>query len=346
KITNLRTNLAYNITKHHRVSVNHKFEMTDRNDTDLLNPKDKRLKTTSEVSQHILSASYEAITWNERLKTNVFGKYSMLNNNQTRPAVELVNGSNEIVYHQVKNRDNNFGYGAALAYTILPEIVFIASSERTFVNPTEEQLYGASEKNIVGNSGLRAEEYLNVNAGVRLGRFSFGEHHLSLYGSAFWRNGKEKIALEVNENLSENEVEVSQFVNLGKTQSRGFEAEINYLYANKLNAMISFSKFNALLKERYNEVGTENRFYNAQIPNEPFFNVNGNVQYRINNLFQKHSVLNLHYNTGYVASFRTVWPISEWFTTPRQFTHDFGVSYRPPNGKLVVSVDAKNMFNA
>ncbi len=346
KITNLRTNLAYNITNNHRVSVNHKFEMTDRDDTDLLNPVDDRLKTITDVSQHILSASYEAITLNERLKTNIFGKYSMMNNKQVKPVVETVNGEASIVYNQTKNQDNNIGYGLAVAYTILPEVVFIGSTERTFVNPTEEQLYGASEKNIVGNASLQPEEYLNINAGMRLGRFSFGKHHVSFYGSAFWRNGKEKIALEVNENLSENEVEMSQFVNLGKTQSRGFEAEINYLYGNSLNAMVSFSKFNALLKERYNQFGTENRFYNVQIPNEPFFNVNGNVQYRINNVIQKKSILNLHYNTGYVAPFRTVWPESEWFTTPSQFTHDFGVSYRPPSGKLVVSFDAKNMFNA
>ena len=346
KITNLRTNLAYNITNNHRVSVNHKFEMTDRDDTDLLNPVDDRLKTITDVSQHILSASYEAITLNERLKTNIFGKYSMMNNKQVKPLVETVNGEASIVYNQTKNQDNNIGYGLAVAYTILPEVVFIGSTERNFVNPTEEQLYGASEKNIVGNASLQPEEYLNINAGMRLGRFSFGKHHVSFYGSAFWRNGKEKIALEVNENLSENEVEMSQFVNLGKTQSRGFEAEINYLYGNSLNAMVSFSKFNALLKERYNQFGTENRFYNVQIPNEPFFNVNGNVQYRINNVIQKKSILNLHYNTGYVAPFRTVWPESEWFTTPSQFTHDFGMSYRPPSGKLVVSFDAKNMFNA
>ncbi|MGO3806205.1 MAG: TonB-dependent receptor [Sphingobacterium sp.] len=346
KITNLRTNLAYNITKNHRVSVNHKFEITDRDDEDLLNPVDDRLKTVTDVSQHILSASYEAITLNERLKTNVFGKYSLLNNKQVRPVIQTIDGEPSIIYNQTKNQDSNVGYGLAVAYTILPQIIFIGSTEQSFVNPTEEQLYGAAEKNIVGNAGLRPEEYLNINAGVRLGRFSFGKHKISLYGSTFWRNGKEKIALEVNENLSENEVEMSQFVNLGKTQSRGFEAEISYTYGNSLNAMVSLSKFNALLKERYNPYGTENRFYNAQIPNEPFFNVNGNVQYRVNNFIQKKSILNLHYNTGYVAPFRTVWPESEWFTTPRQFIHDLGVSYRPPSGKLVVSLDAKNMFNA
>src|SRR5690606_8456283 len=92
--------------------------------------------------------------------------------------------------------------------------------------------------------------------------------------------------------------------------------------------------------------GRPNDFYDRQIPNEPFFTMNGSVQYRLNNLIQKRSILNVYYNAGYVAPFNTVWPQSEWFTTPTQFHHDIGGSYRFPNGKLVMSLDFKNILNA
>ncbi|MBN8786878.1 MAG: TonB-dependent receptor, partial [Terrimonas sp.] len=46
------------------------------------------------------------------------------------------------------------------------------------------------------------------------------------------------------------------------------------------------------------------------------------------------------------APFNTVWPKSEWFTTPAQLVHDAGVNYRFPNRKLIVSIDAKNIFNS
>jgi len=70
------------------------------------------------------------------------------------------------------------------------------------------------------------------------------------------------------------------------------------------------------------------------------------VQYRMNDKFQKKSILNLYYNAAYVAPFQTVWMESEWFTTPTQLYHDIGASYRFPNGKMVISADCKNLLNA
>ncbi|RZM17922.1 MAG: TonB-dependent receptor, partial [Pedobacter sp.] len=67
---------------------------------------------------------------------------------------------------------------------------------------------------------------------------------------------------------------------------------------------------------------------------------------RFNNVFQKKSVLNAYYNAGYVAPFSTIWIESEWFTTPTQFSHDLGASYRFPGSKLVGSLDCKNILNA
>src|SRR5690606_1425160 len=131
-----------------------------------------------------------------------------------------------------------------------------------------------------------------------------------------------------------------------KTQSRGFEGEIIYIYDNKLNMLFNLSKFNSLFKQALDDNGRANDFYNKQIPNEPFFTMNGSVQYRMNNIFQKRSAFNVYYNMGYVAPCRTVWPESEWFTTPTQFRHDLGASHRFPSGKMVVSVDLKNIFHA
>ncbi|MFA7473819.1 MAG: TonB-dependent receptor, partial [Spirosomataceae bacterium] len=79
---------------------------------------------------------------------------------------------------------------------------------------------------------------------------------------------------------------------------------------------------------------------------EPFFTVNSNIQYRLDHIFQRKSILNLYYTSGYVAPFKTIWMDSEWFTTPTQWSHDIGGSYRFPNGKLVLSLDVKNVLNA
>ena len=48
-----------------------------------------------------------------------------------------------------------------------------------------------------------------------------------------------------------------------------------YVYANNLNMMFSFSKFNALFKQKYDRAtGQPLDRYNKQLPNEPFFTMN------------------------------------------------------------------------
>ncbi len=137
-------------------------------------------------------------------------------------------------------------------------------------------------------------------------------------------------------------------MNLGRAKSIGFEAELGYAYGRQLDVMFSFSRFNSVFKQGDASVTGQrlSQYENKQLPNEPFFTMNGNVQYRLSNLIQKQAVLSLFYNFGYVAPFRTVWPESEWFTTPTQFAQDLGASYRFPNRKLVLSLDAKNILNA
>ena len=135
-------------------------------------------------------------------------------------------------------------------------------------------------------------------------------------------------------------METSNSVNLNGVRSIGFEAELNYVFR-KLNVIINGSRFNSILQ--YNASPFDGR----QIPNEPFFTANGNVQYRFDGLIKKNSLLNLYYNFGYVNSFETIWQLKadDFNTTPQQFIQDLGASYRFPNQKIVLSFDAKNIFN-
>ncbi len=350
-ITNIRSNLGYTIAKGHRVSLNHKFETTDRDDNDLLNPINKDLVTVSQVAKNILSANYEAQTFNNRLRTNLLGKYTANRTNTSRPELITENGQNTILRHDTTTFADNFGYGATISYAVIPHLFVIASAENGYVMPGERQLYGDPETNILPNPRLKPEKNVNYNAGIRWGAVDLGKHRLSLYGSAFWRNGFDKITQQVVdedeiEDESDADIQTTRYINLGKTQARGVEAELLYIYNNRLNVMVNFSKFNNLFKGGNDAAGESHDLYNEQVPNEPFFTINSNIQYRLDNAFQKQSVLNLYYNTGYVGEFYIVWGQPEWSKTPTQFTHDLGASYRFPGGKLIVSLDAKNIFNA
>ncbi|MFD1771270.1 TonB-dependent receptor [Sphingobacterium suaedae] len=349
-ISNIRSNLAYTIISGHRLSLNHKFEKSNRNDHDLLRPDRSRWITRNNITTNIWSMNYESEMLAGRLKTNIFGKYAIYRSDQRIPIGE-VDGA--ILYESAVNKRNNKGFGGTISYQALKDGFLILSAEKSFIVPTERHIYGEPENNLLPNPSILPEMAINYNIGTRYNVLQGKQHRLNVYANAFWRNGYDKIILQTREEevlegreTQVEDIQVTQFVNLSRTQSVGFEAEVNYVYDNKLNAIVNFSKFNSLFKVEKDERGNAHSLYNKQVPNEPFFTVNGNLQYRLNHIFQKRSVLNLYYNAGYVAPFSTIWLESEWFTTPTQFTHDFGTSYRVPSGKLVVSLDCKNAFNA
>lgn len=352
KITNMRSNLGYTVFPGHRISINHKLETTERDDNDLLKPVNKDMVTVSSVMNNIMALNYEAQFFNDKLKTNLLGKYTSNRTIQTRPELIQQDGVNIVNRVQNKTRNNNKGYGATVSYNVISKMYIIGSTQNSYVNATENQLYGDPENNILENRGLTPEQNINYNLGFRHGPWLMGKHKLTLYASAFWRNGYDKITQQAVENAivpgreSDADLQVTRYINLGRTQSKGFEGEIIYVYDNRLNALFNFSKFNTLFKQEFDQQGKPHDLYNLQLPNEPFFTMNGSVQYRLNDKFQKKSITNLYYNTGFVAPFGTVWMESEWFTTPTQFYHDLGASYRFPNGKMVASFDIKNILNA
>jgi outer membrane receptor protein involved in Fe transport len=341
KTFNTQAHLAYTIVNGHRLSLNHSMTSTKQMSEDLL-----KLNNVSNVADdrnltnNFFKVNYEALTLSGKLKTNVFGKYTI---NQTH---YVVGGQKTTI------TNSNPGYGATLAYNIIPKLYIQASGENTTIAPRDEQIFGAIESNILENLDLKPERNVNYNLGLRYSPLEINEHKISLYGGLFTRNGYDKIATQAVDSVmvgreSDANIETTRFINLGKTQAKGFEAEMTYNYKNKLNALINFSKFNNLFKQEFDDNGNKHFLYNRQVPNEPFFTLNANVEYRLNNLIQRRSLMTVYYNTGYVKPYSTVWIDSEdWFLTPTQFYHDLGGSYRTPSGNIIVSLDVKNFTNA
>lgn len=349
-ISNVRSNLSYMVFSGHRISLNHKFEYSDRDDQNLLIPERSKWITQNLLTTNIFAANYEAEFFKGKLRTNIFGKHAIY---KTERIVPLSETNGVMAFRNEVSKADNQGYGGTLSYELVKNGFLILSAEKSFIMPTDRHVFGAPEDNLLPNPNIHSEIAENFNLGGRYAFKTTDKHRVSLYGNAFWRNGYDKIMQQTRTDIvvegRENQVEdiqVTQFVNLSRTQTLGFEAELNYMYNHKLNAMLNFSKFNTLFKQALDANGKPNTLYNLQVPNEPFFTINGNIQYRFDNVLQKKSILNLYYNAGYVASFSTIWMASEWFTTPTQFAHDFGASYRFPNRKLVASFDCKNLLNA
>lgn len=341
RILNSRTNLSYTVANGHRISLNHNITTTNRQDQDLLNLNNlSNNNNERNTSTNIFGFNYESQILNNKLKTNLLAKYTINQNHYN-------NGG----FSNTVTRSNP-GYGATLSYNIIPKLFLIGSTENTYISPRDEQIYGAPESNILENLDLLPEKNVNYNLGFRYSPLKIDDHSISVYASAFWRNGYDKIAAQAVDSVivgRENDanIQTTKYTNLGKTQAKGFEAEIIYVYKNKLNALVNLSKFNNVFSLEKDENGNQHYLYGLQLPNEPFFTVNGSVQYRFDNLIEKKSILNIYYNTGYVAPFSTTWiDRNGWFETPTQFYHDLGGSYRTGKGNVVISVDVKNFLNA
>lgn len=350
-IINVRSNLAYTVIPNHKISLNHSLNRADREDTDLLDQRKKDFATTNILTTHILAVNYEAQTFKNKLLTNLLVKYNYNQNRQNKASIQTNAGVNSIIFTESTSVNKNPGYAATVSYNIIPKLSIIGSTENMYVSPTEEQLFGNPERNLLENLSLKAEKNINYNLSVRYGVLTSGRHSVSIYGSAFWREGFDRIATQAVDSIipgreSDANIQTTKFINIGRTQSRGFEGEVTYVYNKRLNMVANFSKFNTLNKTRLDEAGRPNKFYNEQLPNEPFFTINGTAQYRFNNVFQKNAVFNVYYTTGYVAPFKTNWLPTDEFTTSTQYFHDIGGSYRFPSGKLIASLDIKNIFNS
>ena len=342
KITSLRASLSYNIAENHKVVYNHMYYLVDRRDFDPLRDiVQQSFEANSNLTKNVSALSYEAKFFNGKLTTNLFGKNYNQKIDRIEPVLQTVNGQPTRVERNTKDSRSATGYGFATSYELVPSFVLIGSAEKAVRMPDEGAIFGNQTQNLLPNLFILPEFSNNYNLGFRAGSYKLNEHNrVSFSGAVFVRDTKDKIVQQSSDRSVTN-METSTLVNLPGVRTIGFEAEVNYIYR-KLNVILNTSRLHAPL----NNPGV--RGHDRQIPNEPFFTGNANVQYRLNDVFKKNSIMNLYYNLGYVHSFETIFQdkVDPYNTTPTQFIQDIGVTYRFPNQRVVVSFDAKNILNA
>lgn len=345
KIFSTRGGLNYTLNENHRFIFSSMLYSFKRNDYDEKKSKLERdFQEKRDLQKSVLSLAYELDAFNSRLKTNLFGKRYNQKTEQRTPIITTENGQSTITEELENNNITYFGYGLATSYFILPKLMFSLSAEKAIRLPSENEIFGNPGENLTSNSSLKPEQSNNLNVGLRFGPYKINDHKFTFNGSGFWRNSTDKIirqfSIRVNEAL-----QATPSVNLGKAQSLGYEASLEYSNNNRLFITMNMSKFNSLYKTKYDKNGVILENYNKQLPNEPYFTFNGSAQYNFKNIIQQNSELNLYYNLGYVGSFYTTWfemPIDQ---TPTQLTHDLGLSYTFPKKQFIVSLDGKNLTN-
>lgn len=345
EIYTLRGDLTYKILDNHQLVFNHMYYGFKRKDDDeMKSALERSFIETRNLTKNITSFAYEAKWFDQKLKTNAFTKHYVQGLEKIRPTMKVIDGVNQRVEERTENQFTYVGYGGAVSYLLRPAIVLLGSAEEAIRLPSEAETFGDVGENIVENTSLQPEVSSNYNAGFKIGPYKIQEHKISFGGSVFLRNTKDKIVRRSNTRINDAE-QVAPFENLAKTKSKGFEAEFMYQFKDKVNVLVNASRFNTVFNKQFDANGNEFGYYNQQLPNEPFFTVNGSVQYSIHNILQKKSLINLYYNFSKIEGFYTNWLEMEDFKTPNQFIQDVGLSYVFPNRQFVVSFDAKNIFN-
>lgn len=344
-----RSALSYQISKNHTITLNNYIYVFDRTDRDDMKSElERSFLGTRDLTKAISTISYDLRGFNNKLKVNAFWKHYHQRTDKMDPKLVIdANGNPTRVEEKSSNNFNTTGYGFASSYQITDGITALLSAERAVRMPNDRELFGDPGDNLTGSISLKPEVSDNLNIGVKLGPYKVKSHTFSASVSGFVRDTKDKLMRRISTRVND-ALEVLPMENLGKSQAIGYEFEFGYKYGRNFNALINFSQFNSLYKIKYDQQGNQLQYYNQQIPTEPFFNGNANLQYTFNDLFQDRSRLSLNYNFAFVKAFETLWQtggVGGSRKNPDQTSHDLGLSYAFPNKKFIVSFDARNIFD-
>ncbi|WP_299776702.1 TonB-dependent receptor [uncultured Formosa sp.] len=343
-VASLRTGVSYEINKQHKVLLNHVYTGIDREDSDvLLSVLENTFIGTRDLHKNIYSLTYEFSAFDNKLKANVFRKHYQQKTINIDPDIEEdTNGNDQIVDEITKSDNKDNGYGFAVSYDILSNVSLLTSAEKAIRLPDETEVFGNDGDNVVANPSIRPETSKNYNLGFRFGAFKIKKHDFSISTNLFIRDITDRIGLPIETSLNIDD-ETIVYVNQGNAKSKGIDAQLNYNYNNNFGFNFNISHFDLTTETA---LGTE-----IDIPNTPFFTMNGSLRYSFKDLIQKNSQLNLFYTMYFTDEFSYLTAQGsntvgdEFFLVPQQLSQDFGASYSFPNNNLVVSFDIKNIFD-
>ncbi|WP_159021994.1 TonB-dependent receptor domain-containing protein [Formosa sp. L2A11] len=343
-VASVRSGISYAINNQHKVLFNHVYTGVDREDSDVMKSVlENTFMGTRDLDKNIYSLTYEFNAFENKLKANVFGKHYQQKTVNIDPDIaEDADGNDQIVDEITESNNKDNGYGFAISYDILSNVSLLTSAEKAVRLPDETEVFGNDGDNVVANPSIRPETSKNYNLGFRFGTFKIKNHDFSASTNIFIRDITDRIGLPIETSLNIDD-ETIVYVNQGNAKSKGFDAQFNYTYNKNLGFNFNISHFDLTTTTA---LGTE-----IDIPNTPFFTMNGSLRYSFKDLIQKESQLNLFYTMYFTDEFSYLTAQGsntvgdEFFLVPKQLSQDFGASYSFPNKNLVMSFDIKNIFD-
>lgn len=342
-----RANAFYRLNTKNTLGLSYLFNSFKRDQDDpFLAQAERDFQNTRFLKKHFIGLSYENKAFDDRLKSTVFFKWYHQNIKTTDIRRTGVGSGNTLNVNYIDQGRDEQGYGFAISYELFPKFLVVASGERAIRLPESSEVFGNNAENIVANSRLKPEQSLNANLGINIGPIDLFEskHQVEFAFNVFMRDTKDMIRQGVPSAVSE----TFAFENLNAVISKGFDTELKYNYDKKFFLVANASLFDSKFNTKYDLQGNPFFYYGSRLRNVPYFTANANARYDWKNFIQKKSLLNLHYNIGFVNEFLRDWEGiggANLDYVPEQLVHDAGITYMFPNRKISISFDAKNIFD-
>ncbi|SOE22773.1 Outer membrane receptor proteins, mostly Fe transport [Spirosomataceae bacterium TFI 002] len=339
----LKASGIYNFNAGNRLVFNFLRTGFQRKPDDPLKPlAERELIDTRYLTKDVYGLAIENSFFTDKLKSSLF--YKFYNQNVSlKDAVRASRGGAVTAYEYDKTTTKN-GYGLAVSFQLIRKLQIMTSLENAIRLPTGQEVFGNTAENINPSYQLNPESSQNLNVGLNIGPFRTSGHTFKLMSNVFFRDTKGMIRQAV----ANQQDETFSFENQDAVLSRGVDSELNYSYIEKLFLKLGVSLFNARFNKQFDANGSQYIYFGDRLRNEPYFTLNNNTRYNLNDLILKGSRVSIYHNLSYVHQFFRDWESlgsAGKDIIPTQLVNDLGFAFTLPNNKITISFDAKNIFN-
>lgn len=335
---NSQFNAGYQLNTRHSFAFNHSFEYFNRSAFDRRDPDKIINQFPKSLYKNVLGISYKYDV-NQKWSTTLFGKVYFLK----AKTAQKTFGSSTTDGLEVTNE--NFGYGLASSYFILPNLQAKFSFEHTYRLPKSPEIFGDGLF-ILANPGLKPEQSDNLNIDTSYDLNFHRNHNLKISGSFIYRNSKNLIFQVVS--LSSPETSYS---NLSDVRTYGAEGNLQYSFKDRLQmgANLTYQNITDQADFVYNDYSGYQKNFNKgeRLPNRPYLFGNANAGYRFEDVFFRDSELKLNYYFHFVKEYYLSWANlgnkSSKNIIPEQASHDIEAIYSLSNGRYNIGLEIRNL---
>ncbi|PVY42885.1 TonB-dependent receptor [Pontibacter virosus] len=344
---NSQLNAGYVLSPMHSLAFNYALSFFRRETFDAENPDRIENQFPRSLNKQVLGLAYK-FDPTERWSTTLFSKFYLLHA-KTSKEYDFALETQRI--EALETSKNNFGYGLATTYFLLPDLQLKASYERTNRMPWATEVFGDGLF-ILPNPDLGPEQSNNFNAGAAYGFKLGNDHQFNLESSFIYRDAEDLIYQVVRVATPE-----TYYDNLSQTRTLGVEGSLKYQWRDMLRLGGNFTfqditdQADVIYNESYTNSGYQRNFQKGfRLPNIPYMFGNANAGLTFRNVVLPESVWNLNYYYNYVEQYFLSWAELGSRDTkkviPTQSSHNLELSAGFREGKYNFAIECRNLTDA